>query len=95
LVVTFYVFVNTVDGGGSETFNNDHWTSRTVRIGVGDEPEIVGPALKPPPMAMETYGLLAFAIVAGGVAVYIFLQARRPAEPAPRKDEQPLDERRK
>lgn len=90
LIITFFVFVNTVDGGGSETFNNDHWTSRTVRIGVGDEPEIKAPAPKPPPMAMETYALLAFAIIVGGASVFMFLQARRP--PPEESDESPGEE---
>jgi hypothetical protein len=95
LVVTFSVYVNTVNGDGSETFNNDHWTSRTVRIGVGPEPEISGPPPIQPPMAMETYGLLAVAVAAGAVALYMFLQARRGPPTTPQNDEKPLDERRK
>jgi hypothetical protein len=80
LVVWFLVYVNTVNGNGSETFGTDHWTQRTVRIGVGAEPEVTGPPPVTPPFAMETYGLLAFALVAAGVSLALFWSARKKPE---------------
>jgi hypothetical protein len=83
-VITFYAFVNTVNGNKSETFGSDHWTSKTVRIGVGDQPEVTGPPPPSRPLALETLGLLVFALVAGAYALYTFYTVRKPAgEEAP------------
>ena len=79
LAITFYAFVNTVDGSKSETFGSDHWTSKTIRIGVGDQPEVTGPPKANPPLALETIGLLTFALIAGGYALYTFYSVRKPA----------------
>jgi hypothetical protein len=78
-VITFYAFVNTVNGNKSETFGSDHWTSKTIRIGVSDQPQITGPPAPSPPLALETIGLLIFAVIAGGYALYTFYTVRKPA----------------
>lgn len=77
-VITFFVFVNTVNGNRSETFGTDHWTQKTVRIGVGDEPEILGPPPPRPPFAFETYGLLAVGAALAGYALFTFYRVREP-----------------
>ena len=79
LEVTFYVFVNTVNGNRSETFGTDHWTMKTVRIGLGVEPVVTGPPPRSPPFALETYGVLVLASVFGAYALYTFYRARKPA----------------
>ena len=81
LVVTFWVFVNTVNGNKSETFGTDHWTMKTVRIGVGVDPEVRGPPPPQPPFAMETFGVLLGGAAFGGFALFTFYKARRPAGP--------------
>ena len=78
-VVTFRVAVNTANGNGSETFGTDHWTYKTVTIGVGDEPQVVGPPPPNPPLAFETFGVLAVGCGFGAFALYTFYSARRPA----------------
>jgi len=82
-VVTFFVFVNTVNGDRSDGFSLDHWTLKTVRIGVGDEPEIAGPPPASPPIAVETYFLIPLAIGAGAVSLYFFFSTRRGKSPPP------------
>ncbi len=81
LVVKFYVFVNTADGSRSETFGGDHWTMKTITIGVGDLPEVQGPAATHPPFALETFGLLAVAVAFGAYALWTFRSVRRVAPP--------------
>src|SRR3970040_2153825 len=77
-VVTFRVAVNTANGNGSETFGTDHWTYKTVTIGVGDEPQVVGPPPPNPPLAFETFGVLAVGGGFGAYALYTVYSARRP-----------------
>lgn len=83
LAIAFGVDVNTVNGNRSETLGSDHWTYKTITIGVGDEPLVEGP---PPPvqhLALETYGALAVAVGAALFAYYLFrTSARRVESPA-------------
>ncbi len=79
-VVTFYVALNTANGNGSETFGTDHWTYKGISIGVGDEPVVVWPGPPTPPLALETYGVLAGGGAFGALALYTFYRARRPAD---------------
>jgi hypothetical protein len=81
LAVAFHVFVNTVNGNGSEGLGTDHWTMKTIEVGVGDEPRVTGPPPPRPPFAVETYAVLAFAAAFGAYALYLFRGARRPADP--------------
>jgi len=83
LVVTFYVFVNTVNGDRSDGFSQDHWTMRTVTLGVGDLPQIKGPPPASPPVAVEVYVLAPLAAGAGAVSLYFFFSARRGKSPPP------------
>jgi hypothetical protein len=90
LVVTFWVFVNTVNGNERETLGSDHWTMKTVRIGVGDEPEVTGPPQPVQRLALETYGALVLAIAAAAVAFYYLASnARASRQGAPREGSPP------
>lgn len=75
--ITFYVFVNTVNGNRSESLGTDHWTSKTILIGVGDEPQVTGPPAPRPPFALETYGVLIVAVAFGAFALWMFKGARK------------------
>jgi hypothetical protein len=81
LQVKFYVFVNTADGSRSESFGADHWTMKTITIGVGDAPQVQGPVPTHPPFALETFGLLAVAVAFGAYALWTFRGVRRVAPP--------------
>jgi hypothetical protein len=83
-VVTFWVFVNTVDGSRSESFGGDRWTMKTIRVGVGNEPDVINPPPPSPPFAIEAYGLIVVAAIAGLYAFFTFRGARKVApEDAP------------
>lgn len=91
-VITFRVDVNTVNGNRSETLGSDHWTFKTITIGVGDEPRVEGP---PPPvqrLALETYGALAVGVGTGLFAFYLFRTSARRVDGPPEGDRPPETE---
>ncbi|HEX9709640.1 MAG TPA: choice-of-anchor V domain-containing protein [Candidatus Thermoplasmatota archaeon] len=89
LEVTFWFFVNTVNGNRSETLGSDHWTLKTIRIGIADAPVVEGPPQPVAPQALETYGALALGVAAALVALYFFASSARRGPPAgvPREPE--------
>jgi hypothetical protein len=70
LVVTFFAFANAVNGNRSESLGTDHWTYKTIRIGVGAQPEII-PA--PPPQSGAALETVAFLAVAAGAGAFFLI----------------------
>lgn len=77
LIISFFAFANAVNGNRSESLGTDHWTYKTIRVGVGDQPEIIPP---PPPQsgaALETAAFLVVAAAAGAFVLISYWRIRK------------------